>query len=426
MKTRRNSPWFALVVLASIGTVGFIDRIVVNVLVEPVKAEFGLTDLQVSLMAWAFALLNIGAGLVVARIAERVRRLTLIATGTVLWSIATALCGYAGSWMQLLAARMGVGLGEAIGLPGNQSVIADYFPANKRGLAMSCLLLSPPLGAFIGFVGGGWIAQEFGWRMTFLIAAIPGLVMGFVAWFFVAEPPRGQHDPGASEDVPPISAVFARLFRLPSARNLVIGSALAAMLGFALNFFFASLMVRKFEVGLAEAGLYAGLIASLPAGLSVVGSGWLGDRLGEKNPAAYALIPAVAMLVGGPLYAFAILRDDLALLLGLVSIATFLNFGYLGITYATLQNLMHPRMRATASAILSGVYGVAGALGPSLIGWLSDRLTLSYGEAGGLALAMAIFGIAYLWASAHYFLAARQLRADGDSVRVISVPEASA
>lgn len=417
MKTRKHSPWLALVVIASIATVGFIDRIVVNVLVEPVKAEFGLTDTQVSLMAWAFALLNIGAGLVVARIAERVRRLTLISFGTIFWSVATAACGWAGSWVQLLVARMGVGLGEAIGLPGNQSVVADYFPANKRGFAISCLLLSPPLGAFIGFVGGGWIAQEFGWRETFLIAAIPGLVMGFVAWFFVGEPVRGQHDPGATDEVPPVSAVLSRLFALPSARNLVIGSALAAMLGFGLNFFFASLMVREFEVGLAEAGLYAGLIASLPAALSVVGSGWLGDRFGAGNPRAYALIPAISLLLGGPLYAFAILQQQLPLLLGLVSVATFLNFGYLGITYATLQNLMHPRMRATAAAILNGVYGVAGGLGPSLLGWLSDSLSADMGAARGLATAMAVTGLAYLWASAHYFMAARRLPADMQAVR---------
>lgn len=426
MQSRRNSPWLALVILASIATVGFVDRIVVNVLVEPVKAEFGLTDLQVSLMAWAFAVLNIGAGLVVARLAERVRRLTLISVGTVLWSIATALCGVAGSWIQLLVARMGVGLGEAIGLPGNQSVVADYFPANKRGLAISCLLLSPPLGAFIGFVGGGWIAQEYGWRETFLIAAIPGLVLGFAAWFFVAEPRRGQHDPGASEDVPPFSAVLARLFRLPSARNLVIGSALAAMLGFGLNFFFASLMVRKFGLGLAEAGLYAGLIASLPAALSVVGSGWLGDRFGSGNPAAYAMIPGITLLVGGPLYAFAIVQDSLPLLLGLVSIATFLNFGYLGITYATLQNLMHPRMRASAAATLNGVYGIAGGLGPSLLGLLSDRMSLTYGAAEGLVVAMAIGGIGYLWASAHYLLAARRLAADGEAMRVANAGTSSA
>ena len=420
MKTRRHSPWLALVVLTSIATVGFIDRIVVNVLVEPVKAEFGLTDLQVSLMAWAFAALNVVGGLITARFAERVRRLTLISSGVIIWSFATAACGLAGSWIQLLVARMGVGMGEAIGLPANQSVIADYFPASKRGFAISCLLLSPPLGAFIGYVGGGWIAQEFGWQMTFLIAAVPGFIMGFVAWFFVAEPKRGQHDAEPSEEVPPFTAFLSRLFSLPSTRNLVIGSFLASALSYALNFFFASLMVRKFGMGLANAGLYAGIIASLPAVLSILGAGWLGDRFGARNPAAYALIPGIAMLLGAPIYALGILQDDLALLVGLVSLATFFTLSYLGITYAAVQNLMHPRMRASAAAMLTGVYTLAGGVGPSLLGALSDGLSADYGEAKGLALAMAIAAAFYVWAAGHYFLAARHLAKDTAAVRAVS------
>lgn len=418
MGLRKASPWFALVVLAAISTVGFIDRIVVNVLVEPIKTEFGLTDGQVSLMGVAFTVLNIGAGLLVARAAERMRRLTLISVGTLLWSGATALCGWAGGWIQLLAARMGVGLGEAIGLPSLQSVISDYFPANKRGMAMSVLALAPALGALVGFMGGGWIAQHFGWRETFLVAAVPGVVLAAVAWFMVAEPKRGAHDAVAdSEDVPPVSAVLRRLFALPSARQLVIGSAFAAMLGFGLNYFFTSLMIRKFEVGLAEAGLYSGLIASAPAAVSVILQGMLGDRLGAKNPAAYALVPAVCLLLGGPLYVLAITREELGPLLMLVSVATFLNFGYLGITYAALQNLMHPRMRATCSAVLSGVYGVASALGPMLVGWLSTGFADSRGETQGLVLAMAITGALYFWAGLHYLLAARRYGADLASTR---------
>jgi len=416
MFTRSNSPWFALIVLTGISTVGFIDRIVVNVLVEPIKAEFALTDTQVSFMGTAFAVLNIGLAVIVARRAERVRRLDLIAAGTLLWSLATAICGMAASWTQLLVARMGVGVGEAIGLPGNQSVVADYFPPSRRGLAISVLLLSPPIGAFVGFVGGGWIAQTYDWRFTFLIAAVPGLMLAAIAYLFVAEPPRGQHDVVKSDDVPPLSAVVQRLFGLASARNLVIGSALAAMFGFGLNYFFTSLMMRQFNVGIGEAGLYAGLIASLPAAVSVVASGWLADKFGGKNPAAYALIPAVCMLVGGPVYAFAISQESLGMLLALVSIATFLNFGYLGITFAALQNLMHPRMRATASALLSGVYGVSGALGPILLGAMSDTFAVTRGEARGLALAMAVTGLLYVWAAVHYLLAARRLRADIASI----------
>ncbi len=417
MKTRINSPWLALAVLASCATVGFIDRIVVNVLVEPVKAEFSLSDVQVSMMGWAFALLNVVGGFVTARFAERVRRMTLIAGGVTVWSLFTALCGAAGSWVQLLVARMGVGLGEAIGLPPNQSVISDYFPANRRGLAISCLLLSPPLGAFIGFVGGGWIAQEFGWKATFLIAAIPGFVLGLIAYVFVAEPKRGQFDAEASDEVPPVSAFFHRLWSLKSARYLVIGSFIAAALSYALNFFFASLLVRKFGMGLAEAGLYTGILASLPAALSIVGAGWLGDKLGERNPAAYALIPGVGLLIGGPLGAFGIMQDSLTLLLLCVGGSIFLTLSYLGITFATVQNLMHPRMRATASATLNGIYTLAGGLGPTLIGLMSDGFSATYGEADGLAIAMAIGGMVYVVAAANYFLAARHLRCDTERVR---------
>ncbi|MES2699044.1 MAG: MFS transporter, partial [Pseudomonadota bacterium] len=357
MNLRRTTPWLALAILTGISTVGFIDRIVVNVLVEPVKAEFGLSDAQVSLMGVAFTVLNIAVGLTIARVAERVRRISLISFGTVLWSAATALCGWASGWTNLLLARIGVGVGEGVGLPALQSVLADYYPAHRRGLALSVLMLAPPIGALVGFMGGAWIAQEYGWRHTFLVAAVPGVVLALLAYTFVAEPKRGQHDAASDDSVPPISAVLRRLFALKSARHLVIGSALAAMFGFGLNYFFTSLMMRKFETGLAEAGLYSGLIASAPAAISVLLQGWLGDRLGLKNPAAYALIPAVCLLLGGPLYAVAIMQGELPLLLTLVSVATFLNFGYLGVTFAALQNLMHPRMRATCSAVLNSIYG---------------------------------------------------------------------
>ena len=412
LATRRNSPWLALIMLAGVATIGFIDRIVVNVLVEPLKTEFDLSDTQVSFMGLAFAVLNIVAGIGVARFAERTRRVTLIAAGTVIWSAATAVCGLAASWTQLLLARVGVGLGEAIGLPGNQSVVADYFPPNRRGFAMSVLLLSPPVGAFIGFVGGGWIAQNFDWRWTFILAAVPGLVLGVLVHLFIAEPPRGQHDAETAVEVPPISAVLRRFALLPSARHLVIGSTLAATIGFGLNYFFTSLMIRRFELPIGEAGLYAGLIASLPAAFSVLASGWLADRFGERHPAAYAVIPGVSLLAAGLLYPFAITRDDLGLLLGLVTVCAALQFGYLGITFATLQNLMHSRMRATAFAFLNAVYASAGALGPIVLGAMSDRLEPGYAPGVGLAFAMALLSLAQIWAAAHYLLAARHLRGD--------------
>ena len=150
---RIDRPGWALFVLAAISTCGFIDRIVMNVLVQPIKAEFRLTDLQIGLVAGlAFALLNVLLGIWVARIAERRRRLTLIGIGTLLWSVATALCGAAASFASLALARVGVGVGEAVGLPASQSVISDYFPKEKRATAISVLLLAPPIRRMMGEV----------------------------------------------------------------------------------------------------------------------------------------------------------------------------------------------------------------------------------------------------------------------------------
>ena len=149
----------------------------------------------------------------------------------------------------------------------------------------------------------------------------------------------------------------------------------------------------------------------------MVGSGWLADRWGARSPAAYALIPGIAMLLAGPIYAFAITRESLWLLLSLVSVSALLQFGYLGVTFASIQNLMHPRMRATASAMLNAIYGIAGGMGPLIVGLMSDRLEAIYGVGTGLSYAMALAGLAYLWAGAHYLLAARHVGADLEQVR---------
>ncbi len=416
---RRDSPWLALILLTAISTVGFIDRIVMNVLAVPIQMEFDLSDTQVGLLTGlAFAVLNVALGIVVARYAERGRRLSLIAVGTLLWSVATAACGLVTTWGQLLLARIGVGVGEAVGLPATQSVISDYFPPERRATALGVLLLAPPIGAFLGSAGGSWIGQEYGWREAFFVFMIPGVLLSLAAWALIAEPPRGRYDPGAGDEVPSLGAVFKRLVGLPSARQLLAGSTITSMVGFGLNSFMAFLLVRKFEFSLAEAGLFAGLLASLPGAISVVAGGRLADWLGASNPAAYARIPGYCLLVAAPIYMFAITQDDVTLLLVLVFVAALFQYTYLGITFGVFQNLLHPRMRATGTALLNTVYGLIGqGLGPLAVGFLSDRLASEYGTGNGLAYAMAITAALYFWGAAHYLLAARHLRGDLEATK---------
>ncbi len=415
---RRTSPVLALVLLTSIGIVGFIDRIIMNVLVEPIKADFGLSDFQIGLVnGLAFAVLNVVLGLAMARVAERTRRLTLISFGTFFWSLATAATGFATNFAQLLTARIGVGVGEAVGLPSTSSVISDYFPPEKRASAISVSMLSPPVGAFIGAAGGSLIAHNYGWQMALFCAAIPGFILAIALHLFVEEPTRGQHDAVATTDeVPPMLRVIGRYFSWPTMRHMLIGSAIASLIGFGLNAFMASFFMRKFGFSLVEAGLTSGLVAALPAAISVVAAGLIADRWGKRDKRSYALVPAITLTLSTPLFLLAVSQDSAMLAIILIGVSALAQYCYLGPTFGTFQNMLHPRMRATGSAFTNLVYSlVGGGIGPVILGALSDNFTKTAATPGdGLTLAMGALSCLYLWAGLHYWLAARHIRSDLD------------
>jgi MFS family permease len=402
-------------VLAAISTCGFIDRIIMNVLVQPIKAEFQLSDTEIGLVTGlAFAMLNVVLGIWVARIAERRRRITLIGIGTFFWSIATAACGTATSFVTLALARVGVGVGEAVGLPASQSVISDYFPRHKRTTAMAVLLLAPPLGAFLGSAGGATIAQAYGWRAAFVAASIPGFILALVVMLTVAEPPRGQHDDLEDESVPPYRAVLARMWQRHAFRHLLAGSTIASMVGFGLNAFLAAFLFRKFGYSIRDAGIVAGLIASLPATLGVLGAGWLADRMARRDSRAYGTIPGVSLLLATPIYILAVTRESAPVAIGLLALAATVQYCYLAPSQGVFQNLMHPRMRASSYATVQIFYSIiGGGLGPLLVGGLSDHFAPDASPAGssaGLSMALAVTAIFYLWAALHFFRARLRIR----------------
>lgn len=415
---RSRSPVLALIVLATIGTIGFVDRIVVSALVEPLKAEFDLNDAQIGLLGFAYSALNIVIGVYIARIAERRHRLTLTVIGTLLWSAAATGSGYVQTWTQLLLARIAVGIGEAVGLPANQSIVADYFPPQRRSSAMSILLLAAPLGALIGLAGGGYVAQVWGWRWAFIVTGLPGIALALIAWLFVAEPPRGAHDPVSDGSVPSLRAVMRRFIELPSLRHLVLGSALASLVGYGLIAFLSALLTRRFALPVGEAGLTTAAISALPAAISVAAGGLIADRIAVRWPAAHAVVPAVSLMLAGPLFALAMVSSQWWLFVGLVLLSSLLQFTFIGVTTGSMHNMMHPRMRATANALTNIFGGIVGGLGPVLVGWTSDRLASSgYAADQALGLAMAATGLVSWWAAAHYMVAARTIAADVDEVQ---------
>jgi MFS family permease len=313
----------------------------------------------------------------------------------------------------LALARIGVGGGEAFGLPSTQSVISDYFPKEKRTTAISVLLLAPPIGALLGSAGGGMIAQTWGWRTAFVIAAIPGFVLALLVLLTVAEPPRGQHDHLASarEEIPPFASVLKRMWRRHSFRHALAGSTIASLAGSGVFVFLAAFLARRFGFSIGEAALIAGFITSAPAMLGVVGAGWLADRMARRDARAYGNIPGWSLLLGAPVYILAVTRETAGAAIALLALAAFFQICYLGPSQGLFQNEMHPRMRATSTAVTTMIYSlVGGGLGPLMVGALSDYFATAEGEARGLSTALAITALLYFWAAAHFFRGTHRIR----------------
>ena len=183
---------YALGILVVVYTFNFIDRQILSILLEPVKADLGLSDTAMGMLTgFAFAMFYATLGIPIARYADRSNRRNLIALALGIWSFFTALSGVAQNFWHLLAARIGVGVGEAGCSPPAHSMIADYYPAEQRATALGIYSLGIPIGIMFGLFAGGWINEFFGWRMAFFVVGLPGIILALVVRFTLAEPPRG-------------------------------------------------------------------------------------------------------------------------------------------------------------------------------------------------------------------------------------------
>ena len=423
---------------------GFADRQITSVLAQPMKTELGLSDTQLGLLGGlAFALLNAFATIPIARLADKGRRLTLISIGVFLWSLATALCGLAQSFIQLVGARLCVGMGEATGGPATSSVIADYYPREQRASAMGIFALAIPLGALLGAAGGGFIAQHFNWRLAFVIAGLPGILLGVLVASTVREPLRGVYDGGAgAADAPPLKAVLARMLAKPAFLHTVLGSTLVSTGGFGIITFHAPYFFRRFGLDYAQAGLLTGLISAVPGSICILGAGFLTDRLARRDVRFYGWIPALGGLLAAPLYIVSFMQSGWIATTFLLMVTGLVQYAYLPVSSGVYQNLMEPRMRASAAAIVSLMTNLVSAgLGPLIVGALSDSFsarafadhggggfaalcvghgaaqTAAAGACGqasavGLQWACMAFALIYLWGAAHFALAARSMKRD--------------
>jgi MFS family permease len=413
---------YVLAILLVVYTFNFIDRQILGILAVPIKTELGLSDGALGMLGGlAFALFYTFLGIPLARLADRVGRVGIIAVAVGLWSCATAACGAAHSFAQLFWARLAVGVGEAGGVAPAYSLICDYFPSRQRARALAVYSFGIPIGSALGIVLGGFITHWMSWRMAFVIVGSIGFWTAPLLKLTVREPPRGGLAPALRSHVPVplsakqnLSAVLATLASKPSFWGLALGGGTCSMMGYGLFFWMPSFLVRSFGLSVLQASLFYGGLVLIAGTAGIWAGGVLADRLGLRSRSAYAWVPAVAFLCTVPFYAVGILSTNLTVCLLLLSIPTALALAWLGPVLAAVQHLVLPAERSTASAVFLFVNNLLGlGVGTMLIGAISDVLHVR-GGVGVESLRYAILAglTCYLIAAALFMWAARHLEHD--------------
>jgi len=411
---------YALGVLFLGYVVNFVDRSILSILLEPIKLSLELNDTQLGLLGGlAFAVFYTTLGIPIAALADRRSRVKILAIAMVVWSGMTALCGLAQNFLMLLLARIGVGVGEAGASPPSHSLISDYFPVETRATALSIYALGIPFGSMIGNFVGGWGAEVLGWRQTFILVGLPGIIVALLIWFTLREPPRGMSDareqqPVASDDpAPDVKEVLTLLWQRVSFRHLSFAAGLHAFVGYGAGTWNAPFLIRSHEMPVVEVGAWLAMVSGIGAIGTFMG-GYLSDRLSDRydDRRWYMWVSGYSTLLMVPFQFVAYLYGGLWAVIPALMVIAILGGMYLGPSFAMTQGLVTLRMRAVASAILLFMLNIIGmGLGPYFVGVFSDLLNPSTGI-DSLRYALCLAVLVNLWAAVHYFVGAQSLRRD--------------
>lgn len=376
--------WWMLAVLFLVATCSYLDRHIVAVLLEPIKKEFGASDTQLGLLTgFAFAIFYATLGIPVARWADRGNRRTVVTTALVVWSLFTALCGITANFWQLALARVGVGAGEAGAIPPSQSLLADYFPPEKRGAALAIFMSSATLGYLIAFMGGAILAQHFGWRVALIAVGLPGFALAILTRFTLDEP-RAAIRTTVSEKRASSLGLGAALGELKSKSSYVFllgGAACYGLVAYGAAIFMPSFMVRSLGLSLADIGIVFGLISTVTALGATLAGGWIADRLGRRDTRWYAWLPALSCAVAFPFQAGALLVHSFAAFLTFSAIGGLLLGIGVPAMYTALHAVCGSSRRSLAVAVFSFTMSLIGSgLGPLMTGALSDSLAPRLGS----------------------------------------------
>lgn len=404
---------YVLGVLFLVYVFNFMDRQVLSIVLEQIKEEIELSDTYMGFLAgFAFSLMYTFAGIPIARYADRASRRNVVSVGLLVWTTFTAMTASVGSFSQLFATRVGVGIGEAAGSPPSHSMISDYFPPKRRALALSVYGMGVYIGIAAAMIFGGYIASNFGWRSVYLAVGLAGIPLAILVRFTVKELPRGYSDRVAGvaapvAEQPPLIPALKSILGIRSLMLIIAGTAVQSLAGYGLMVWGAPFMMRVHGMSQTDTGLALGLIFGIAGCGGVLTGGWLSDKMGQRDERWYMRLPAVQSAVGLPFLVGFLLADTPTLALACFAPFYFIANMYIGPMFAMTQSLVPPAMRATASAINLFIVNLVGlGLGPFLMGYLNDALAAEYGAVSirYSLLSVGVVGgtaIIFFWLASH-------------------------
>lgn len=388
---RNTYRYYVLIILMLTYMLNISDRMIMSILMEDIKSEFVLSDTQMGLLAGlAFTAFYIILGIPIARLADRSNRRNILAGAVTLWSAMTALCGAATGFWSLFLVRLGVGVGEAGGTPPASSMIADYFDKHELARAMGIFALGGTIGTALGLIGGGYLADLVGWRMSFVLLGLPGIIVGIAVFLTVREPQRGRYS-NHKINQESFLKTLGSLARNRIYRRTLMANGVVMIVAYAFSIWLAPILLRTTTLSTAHVGLALGLITLIGGIPGLLLGGYLADRLSLRGAHWRSLVPCIACFMALPLLIMCLLQTNIWAISGLYTLAYSCLMVTQGPALAVLQAYSKPSERALASSLNSFVAtGLGYGLGPILTGLLSDRLMGAYPT---LSLNFAVIGM---------------------------------
>lgn len=367
--------------MVGINFLNYMDRYVGAAASPLIQKEFHLSDTLVGLLGSAFLIVYAVAALPFGYWADRGVRRTVVAAGVAIWSVATLFTGFARNFVQLFLSRAVLGIGEASYYPAGTSLLSDYFPKEQRGRTMSIWGAGSAFGIAVGFAGGGYVAEKFGWRSAFFFAAVPGIIFALLA-FGLREPLRGNVESRGqavekTQDAGPRN--FIQLLRIPTLRATIFSQTLLYFVLASNAFWLPLVLTRRFNLSVSKAGLLAGVVLVAGGLIGTLAGGWIADRRALKNPAAHLEVGIAGFLLGAVFISIALVAPmnigPIPVFAPAFLLAVVCLYLYSGPFTAVSQNVVSPALRASAVTMLLFVSHILGdSHAPFDVGWISDRV----------------------------------------------------